>query len=124
MNDQRFNAIVAFAIEVTADDFYQQCDGNRIDYLFGQHGLENEIKEKLKRECHVGFSRIEANWTIYLFYPLESLQSAFGSPARLNVDAIHSNRTKQWEDELRRAFDEILHLRYSDPEWKIAVENL
>jgi len=123
VNDRGCSAIVAFAIEVTADDFYQQCDGDRIDYLFGRHGLENEIKEKLKRECHVGFSRVETDRTVYLFYPLESLQGAFGSPARLNVAAIHSSRAMQWEDELRRAFDEILHLRYSEPEWKIAVEN-
>jgi hypothetical protein len=118
------SAIVAFAIEVAADDFYQQCDGKRIDYLFGQrHGLECEVSEELKRKYNVGFSRVETDRTIYLFYPLESVQiTMFGHPTKVNVDRLKSDRVERWKNELRRSFDEILHLRYSEPEWKMAVE--
>lgn len=117
------NAIVAFAIKITADDFYQQCDSIRIDFLFGQHGIECSIAEELKSRYHVGFTRIETDRTIFLFYPLESLQKTlFGSPAKLNVDRLQPDRIDRWKDELRHAFDEILHLKYSEPEWYIAAE--
>ena len=114
------NAIVAFAIEVTADDFYQQCDSNRIDFLFG---LDNEVADELKRRYHVGFTRIETDRTIFLFYPLESLQKTlFGSPSKLIVDRLQSPRIDRWKDEMHHAFYEILHLKYSEPEWYIAAE--
>jgi len=123
MGMTKCNGIVVFAIEVAAEDFYHQWDGDRINYMFGQHGLECAITDELKREYHVGFTRVESDRTIYLFYPLESLQkSMFGSPGKLNIDNITTGRVEQWKDELHHAFDEILQLQYSEPAWYVAAE--